>query len=121
MLWAEAAGEVHMSVFQTVTPSMQNLDPLKRVNYTFGLVLGVDEFLQEQIYFMEKDHSQYRLAHGYGTVCGLQVQVSPGVAIIPQGQEIHVSRLMCAKLNDWLKANKAALQNVFGMSPASLP
>jgi hypothetical protein len=119
-----------MSVFQTVTPSMQNLDPLKRVNYTFGLVLGVDEFLQEQIYFMEKDHSQYRLAHGYGTVCGLrvqvttgvnlEVQVSPGVAINPQGQEIHVPRLMCAKLNDWLTANKAALQNVFGASPSSL-
>lgn len=119
-----------MSVFQTVTPSMQSLDPLKRVNYTFGLVLGVDEFLQEQVYLMEKDHSQYRLAHGYGTACGLrvqvttgvnlEVQVSPGVAINPQGQEIHVPRLMCAKLNDWLTANKSALQNVFGMSPSFL-
>ena len=119
-----------MSVFQTVTPSMQNLDPLKRVNYTFGLVLGVDEFLQEQTYFLEKDHSQYRLAHGYGTACGLQVQVttginlevqvSPGVAINPQGQEIHVSQMMCAKLNDWLTSNKAALQRAFGASPSSL-
>jgi len=119
-----------MSVFQTVTPSMQNLDPLKRVNYTFGLVLGVDEFLQEQVYLTEKDHSQYRLVHGYGTVCGLQVQVvngvdpevrvSPGVAINPQGQEIHVPRLMCAKLNQWLTTNKDALQSVFGTSPSTL-
>ena len=120
-----------MSVFQTVMPSMQNLDPLKRVNYTFGLVLGVDEFLQEQVYLLEKDHSQYRLAHGYGTVCGLrvqvttgvnlQVQVSSGVAINPQGQEIHVPKLMCAKLNDWLTANKTALQSVFvGPTPSVL-
>ncbi len=119
-----------MSVFQTVTPSMQNLDPLKRVNYTFGLVLGVDEFLQEQTYLLEKDHSQYRLAHGYGTVCGLQVrvvngaslavQVTPGLAINPQGQEIRVQREMCARLNDWLTNNKDVLQGIFGAAPASL-
>lgn len=119
-----------MSVFQTVTPSMQNLDPLKRVNYTFGLVLGVDEFLQEQTYLMEKDHSQYRLAHGYGTVCGLhvrvaagthlEVRVSPGVAINPQGQEIHVQKEMCARLNDWLSNNKDSLHKFFGTPPLSL-
>jgi hypothetical protein len=119
-----------MSVFQTATPGMQSLDPLKRVNYTFGLVLGVDEFLQEQTYLIEKDRSQYRLAHGYGTVCGLrvqvvdgaapEVQVSPGVAIDPQGQEIRVSRLMCARLNEWLTTNKDALQTVFGSAPTTV-
>lgn len=120
-----------MSTFQTVTPSMQQLDPSKRVNYTFGLVLGVDEFLQEQTYLIEKDRSQYRLAHGSGTVCGLQmrivegvnleVRVSPGVAINPTGQEIHVEQEMCARLNDWLTNNKDALQAVFGTPPLSVP
>lgn len=119
-----------MSVFQTVTPTTQSLDPLKRVNYTFGLVLGVDEFRQEQTYVIEKDRSQYRLAHGYGTICGLrvrvvdgvnlEVRVAPGVAINPQGQEIHVQKEMCAKLNDWLTNNKDALQALFGTPPTSL-
>ncbi|HYM79382.1 MAG TPA: hypothetical protein VE377_25620 [Candidatus Dormibacteraeota bacterium] len=120
-----------MSTFQTVTPSTQQLDPSKRVNYTFGLVLGVDDFLQEQTYFLEKDHSQYRLVHGYGTVCGLrvriadgvtpEVRVSPGVAINPEGQEIHVEQEMCARINDWLTGNKEVLQAVFGTPPVSLP
>jgi hypothetical protein len=120
-----------MSTFQTVTPSTQQLDPSKRVNYSFGLVLGVDDFLQEQTYFVEKDRSQYRLVHGYGTVCGLQVRiatginlevrVSPGVAINPQGQEMHVEQEMCARINDWLTGNQDALQEVFGTPPLTLP
>jgi hypothetical protein len=119
-----------MSTFQTGAPCMQKLDPQKRVNYTFGMVLGVDEFKQEQIYLMAKDHSQYHLAHGYGTVCGLQVeistapdlevQVSKGVAINPRGQEIHVQQQMCARLNDWLTINQTTLEGIFGTAPLSL-
>ncbi len=119
-----------MSTFQTGAPCMQKLDPQKRVNYTFGMVLGVDEFKQEQIYLMAKDHSQYRLAHGYGTVCGLhleittapdlEIQVSKGVAINPRGQEIHVQQLMCARLNDWLTTNQKTLESIFGNDPRSL-
>lgn len=120
-----------MSAFQTGTLCALKLDPLKRVNYTFGLVLGVDEFQQEQTYFLSKDRSHYRLAHGYGTIRGLQVQVvttpdlevqvSPGVAISPAGQEIHVPQLMCAKLNDWLSNNQAQLAGLVDSSqPLSL-
>ena len=120
-----------MSTFQTGTLCAQKLDPLKRVNYHFGLVLGVDEFQQEQTYFIAKDRSQYRLAHGYGTIRGLQLkvvdtpdlelQVSPGVAISPAGQEIHVPQLMCARLNDWLSNNQAALAGLVDPSqPLSL-
>lgn len=120
-----------MSTFQNGTPCALKLDPLKRVNYTFGLVLGVDEFQQEQTYFLAKDRSHYRLAHGYGTIRGLQVQVvttpdlevqvSPGVAISPAGQEIHVPQLMCAKLNEWLSNNQAELTGLVDPSqPLSL-
>ncbi|RSL17991.1 hypothetical protein EDE15_3544 [Edaphobacter aggregans] len=119
-----------MNTFQTGAPCMQKLDPQKRVNYTFGMVLGVDEFKQEQIYLMAKDHSQYRLAHGYGTVCGLQlqmstapdleIQVSKGVAINPRGQEIHLQQQMCARLNDWLITNQTTLEGIFGNAPLSL-
>ncbi len=116
-----------MSTFQTGTPCMQKLDPLKYVNYTFGMVLGVDEFKQEQTYLFEKGRSHNRLAHGYGTLCGLhvqivttpdpEVQISKGIAINPQGQEIHVQQLMCARLNDWLASNQAALQTPTDVVP----
>jgi hypothetical protein len=119
-----------MSTTQTSAPCMQKLDPQKRPNYTYGMVLGVDEFKQEQIYLMAKDHSQYRLAHGYGTICGLQlqistapdleIQVSKGVAINPRGQEIHVQQTMCARLNDWLVTNQTTLAGIFGSPPLSL-
>jgi hypothetical protein len=115
----------------TATPNLMKLDPLKRVNYTFGLVLGVEEFLQEDIYFLAKHHVENRLLHGYGTVCGLdvvkqtapqmEVQVTPGWAITPKGQEIRVPQLMCLQVNDWLTANLTALQDLYSTTaPTSL-
>lgn len=119
-----------MSASQSVSPCTHGLNPLKRMNYSFGMVLGVDEFRQEQTYFIGKNRSQYRLAHGYGTLCGLQVQVvttpdlevqvTQGVLVNPQGQEIHVQQLMCARLNDWLTSNQAALHQLFGAPPLPL-
>jgi hypothetical protein len=110
-----------MSTPFVTAPSLQKLDPLKRVNYTFGLVLGVEEFVQSDTYFLAKHHVENRLLHGYGTVCGLdvvaqtspilEIQVTPGWAINPRGQEIQVPQLMCVELNNWLSANLAALQD----------
>lgn len=104
----------------TTAPCQQKLDPLKRVNYTFGLVLGVEEFVQTDTYFLAKHHVENRLLHGYGTVCGLNVaaltspavelQVTPGWALNPRGQEIKVPELMCVQVNNWLAANLASLQ-----------
>jgi hypothetical protein len=119
------------TTFQTAAPQLQKLDPLKRVNYTFGLVLGVEEFLQSDTYFLAKHYLENRLLHGYGTVCGLdviaqtspqlEVQVTPGWAINPKGQEIYVPQLMCVQVNDWLQANLPALQAAFGgHAPATL-
>jgi hypothetical protein len=104
----------------TASPNLQKLDPLKRVNYTFGLVLGVEEFVQSDTYFLAKHHVENRLLHGYGTVCGLavvvqakpafEIQVTPGWAINPRGQEIKVPQLMCVQLDNWLSVNLAALK-----------
>ena len=68
---------------QTASPNLMKLDPLKRVNYTFGLVLGVEEFLQSDTYFLAKHHVENRLLHGYGTVCGLDViaQTTPQLEV----------------------------------------
>jgi hypothetical protein len=120
-----------MSQCDSATAVLQKLDPHKRVNYTFGLVLGQDEFQQEQAYFVERGRVHQRALHGYGTVSGLQVtvadtpagpelRVSPGIALNPRGDEICVQDLMCAKLNAWLLTNKNALQDFGFAAPGNL-
>lgn len=117
-----------MSDFRTTILEAKALDPSKRVRYTTGLVLGVDEFLQEQTHFMERDHRHHRALHGYGTVLGLQVYrhaeegvpevvVTPGMAVDPQGRSICVPAAQCAKLNDWLAGQQQAIQEAWGSVP----
>ena len=75
--------------------SCSNLGDLpvdERLNYVFGQVLGVQDFRQEQVYFLDKNRLHNRSLHGYGTVWGLEVkvdgagealdiQVAPGLAV----------------------------------------
>lgn len=118
-----------MSDFETAYPDLAALDPYKRVNYVMGLVLGVDEFQQEELYLLEKHRLHNRALHGYGTVCGLRVWwrdtakgpeilVEPGVAVNPKGQVIRVPQTQCALLDDWLERNNAALAPSLGSPPA---
>jgi hypothetical protein len=86
-------------------------DPHRRVCYSNGLVLGVDEFVQEQVYFLEQNREHNRGLHGYGTVCGLyvtvqdtpaegpQIWVGPGTAWIRRAGD--PSRRRSARINDW--------------------
>jgi hypothetical protein len=110
-----------MSVFRTATTPQQRIDPFKRVKYSLGLVLGVDEFEQEQSFFLERGRLHNRALHGYGTVYGLRVKgagetepdkitVEPGLAVDPLGREIRVAQAQCAQLNEWLAvaANRPA-------------
>ncbi|MFT5085137.1 MAG: hypothetical protein ACI9Y1_003195 [Lentisphaeria bacterium] len=117
-----------MSDFTSVYPEANVLDPSKRVNYIHGLVLGVDEFKQEELYLLEKDKSHNRSLHGYGTVCGLKVEphtgaagqeikVHPGMAVSPSGQVIQVPRTQCAVLDQWLASHGEEIAEYIG-SPA---
>ena len=83
-----------MSDFTSDAPTSSVSDPSKRVRYSTGLVLGVDEFTQDQAYFMERDRLLTRALHGYGIVQGLrahldssedllQVRVEPGLLSEP--------------------------------------
>jgi hypothetical protein len=45
----------------------------RRLNYTYGQLLGVADFRTEQSYFREKQRLHNRCFHGYGVVCGLLV------------------------------------------------
>ena len=107
-----------MSNFTTAAPKRLAVKPNKRVNYSLGLVLGVDEFEQEQTYFLERDRQHNRSLHGYGTVCGLnvtvngsEINVSPGLAVDPRGRVIQVSQPQCGSLDEWLsvQANRDAV------------
>jgi hypothetical protein len=105
-------------------------DPSKRVNYTLGLVLGVDEFQQDQLYHAAGRRGHNRLLHGYGTVWGLatawaagadpEIQVEPGIAIDPVGREICVPDRMCVKVARWLDRHRAALESMYPQ-PAAQP
>jgi hypothetical protein len=120
-----------MHDFHTALADPRKLDPSKRVNYSFGLVLGVDEFLQEQTHLLEKHRRHNRMLHGFGTVCGLKVtvpadvtppeiRVASGLAVSPGGFDICVPSVMCAKVNDWLSANAQTLRDRFGDPPVTI-
>ena len=108
-------------------------DPCKHVNYTLGMVLGVDDFNQEFAYTHAKLHLLARDALGYGTLTGLRVTqdgtakgpritVTAGAALLPPGQLVCVKTAQCGFVNDWLAAHKAEMPALLG-SPvnATLP
>jgi hypothetical protein len=98
------------------------LSPDQRVNYAYGMVLGVDEFLTEQQHRLEKGYLHERALHGYGTVYGLhvttdkalddpndvQVKVSTGMLIDQYGREAVITCDQCARLGAWLAAQEQA-------------
>lgn len=118
-----------MSDYESDVPTPTVSDLSKRVRYSTGLVLGVDEFEQDQAYFIERDRLLTRALHGYGVVQGLpvtpdtserasgdptevpklQVKVGPGLAMMPDGQHVCVERAQCAVLEDWLAAQSTDL------------
>lgn len=111
-----------MSDINVKCQSLSNgtLSPDLRVNYEFGMVLGVKEFRQEQEYFLQKDYLYNRALHGYGTVYGLkvtaerpsddpkdvQLKVEPGMALDQWGRPIVVRDYQCARLKTWLDRQK---------------
>ncbi len=121
-----------MNDFKTAYPDGLNLDPYKRVYYSHGLVLGVDEFVQEERYLLERQRLHNRGLHGYGTVCGLrldtrdndgqpEIVVGPGVAVDPQGREVRVPEGQCARLDDWLLRHHDEVVALLGSPPAGSP
>ena len=105
------------------------LDTGKRVNYTQGMLLGVDDFVQEQEWGMARRHELAREVLGYGTVRGLQVtldagtprvRVSPGMAWTPSGTPVCVNAEQCCNVNDWLAAHQAEFKSTLVGNPAPL-
>ncbi|HEX6186406.1 MAG TPA: DNA-directed RNA polymerase I subunit RPA34, partial [Pyrinomonadaceae bacterium] len=116
-----------MSAFvpRAVASTLAEPDPSKHVNYTLGMVLGVDDFKQEFAYLSGRAQWLGRDLFGYGTASGLQVNievegnapqvvVTPGVAVSPRGQSIRVSPAQCADLDTWLTTHREELGKRLG-------
>lgn len=114
---------------QTAAPTNPP-DPSKHVNYSVGMVLGVDDLTQEFTYLSSRDRWLARDLLGYGTICGLKVSidadakgprvmVTSGAALSPSGQLICVRPAQCAYLNDWLNANPDQLGEAIGSPPGT--
>jgi len=102
------------------TLKKKSLSPCKRVNYTFGMVLGEDDFRQEQAYHIGRRRLDNRALHGYGVVWGAKVliegstenpivHVEPALVINQPGQEICIPTAQCADLNAWLDRHREEL------------
>ena len=77
------------------------VETTKHVKFNFGMVLGVDDFIQEFSYLSGRHQWLARDLLGYGTVSGLSVRtetkdghlqlwVDPGVAATPRGQLVRI-------------------------------
>ncbi|MFE2879321.1 hypothetical protein ACFXG6_25430 [Streptomyces roseus] len=124
-----------MTTFAPCRSTAAGKDPAKRVNYTHGMVLGVDDFTQEFSYLSAKDRSLARAVAGYGTVAGLRTEyertyegtprgprlsVGPGVALCPSGRFVHVRPAQCAYLVEWLAAHRAEVVAALGGTSGTL-
>jgi hypothetical protein len=75
---------------------------LERVRYFSGKLIAADDMRAEQEFMLNKMRRHNRFLHGWGVVCGCevvpmpteknpwQVQVCPGYAVAPQGDEIFI-------------------------------
>lgn len=101
------------STFSAAGMSAAAADPSRHVNFTTGMVLGVDDYHQEFVYHSARTKWVVRDLFGYGTLSGLavgleddangpRVCVTAGSAAAPSGQLICVGRDQCASINAWL-------------------
>ena len=106
--------------FTTLEQDADLAEPLRRVAYEAGMMLGLEATRDEQAYHRRRlTRHQYWL-HGYGTLAGMVVSqapathpnntdnltvrllVSPGIGIDGLGREVLIHEPYCINLGDWL-------------------
>ena len=114
-------------------PSAAAPDPLKRVNFFHGLVLGAGDLTQESAYLANRAEWLAREIIGYGTVAGLRVTketlpgdipglvVGSGIALSPRGRPITVGMPFAVSLNEWLNSRGLDLIPHLGPGAGSPP
>ncbi|OQW74055.1 MAG: hypothetical protein BVN35_11190 [Proteobacteria bacterium ST_bin11] len=108
--------------FTTLEQDASLSEPLRRVAYEAGMMLGLEATRDEQAYHRRRlTRHQYWL-QGYGTLAGMAVSmapathpnntdnltvrllVSPGIGIDGLGREVLIHEPYCINLGDWLAA-----------------
>ena len=108
--------------FSTLKQDAELAEPLRRVAYEAGMMLGLEATRDEQAYHRRRlTRHQYWL-HGYGTLAGMVVSqspdshdndtddltvrlmVSPGIGIDGLGREVLIHETHCINLGEWLAA-----------------
>ncbi|WP_137177201.1 hypothetical protein [Roseomonas sp. AR75] len=83
-------------------------DPFSRLRYSYGQLLGAEDFAAEQRYHLLRERLLTATLHGHGTVWGLRVTAredatnntvqlvcAPGLAVDALGRLIHVEQEVC--------------------------
>ena len=98
--------------------------PLRRVAYEAGMLLGLEATRDEQAYHRRRLNRHQYWLHGYGTLAGMCVSidpatapnnnpmatrmlVSPGLGIDGLGREVLIREAYGIDLGDWLQAQDA--------------
>ena len=90
-------------------------EPLRRVAYEAGMLLGLEATRDEQAYHRRRLSRQQYWLHGYGTLAGMRVRidagrvgvpiiVGPGLGLDRLGREVLVHEPYCMVLREWLDA-----------------
>ncbi len=113
-------------------------EPLRRVSFEAGMLLGLEATRTEQDYHRRRLNRQQYWLHNQGTLVGLgisidgkqdvpantgtvtRVEITPGVAIDGLGREVVVEEPYCLNLNDWLQANVETLANGYDETEKAL-
>lgn len=108
--------------FPTLAQDASLAEPLRRVAYEAGMMLGLEATRDEQAYHRRRLSRHHYWLHGYGTLAGMAVSVSPdshanasdpvrlrlivspGLGIDGLGREVLIHEPYCLSLNDWLAA-----------------
>lgn len=115
----------------TLFPNPSSIAKNKHVNFNLGMVLGVEDFIQEFTYHNHRNSWLARDLLGYGTIWGLRVAkqtdnrgprvlIECGAALSPSGKLIHVSSARCNYIEEWMEANKNEILKT-GFNPNTSP
>lgn len=105
--------------------------PLTRVRYAYGMLLGADDFNDEQRYHVLGSRAHSALLHGHGTLRGLRVvgerpvpgdagdriRVKVGIAADPLGRMLYLRRDQCLDLVHVPDSAWQALRTADGEEP----
>ncbi|HJR25765.1 MAG TPA: hypothetical protein VJ804_09840 [Acidimicrobiales bacterium] len=104
----------------TTAPPSADLraDPWTSVNYTFGMLLGVDDFETEQAYHRGQQRLATSWLHGAGVAWGLdvsvdaeadEVRIEPGLAFDGAGRALRVVDRLCLHVPSWFEKHREEL------------